>query len=297
AAALFIERATAVRPDFAVTAETAPAVAAICRRLDGLPLALELAAARVKVLPPPALLARLGNRLALLTGGRRDAPARQQTLRATLDWSHEQLDGAERALFRRLAVFAAGCPLDAAEAVCVAGGQRPQVLEDLGALVDHSLLYQEERAGDLGEPRFRMLETVREYALERLDASGEAAAVDRAHAAHYLALAEQAAPADLVWAGRPRDPAVGRFEGEAGNLQAALRWLERRGPVEDGLRLATVLSGWWEVRGDLGEGRRWLAVFLAHAAGATPARAQGLDAAGALAAAQGDRDTARALLR
>ena len=197
---LFIQRALAVRPDFRVDNDNAPAVAEICVRLDGLPLAIELAAARIKLFPPQAMLARLGRRLELLRGGARDMPDRHQTLRQAIAWSYDLLEASEQVLFRRLAVFARGCTLEAVEAVCqavhdpVAGpGQSLEVLDGVASLVDKSLLRQQEQAS--GEPRFRMLETIREYGLECLTASGEEPAVRRAHADYYLALAEAAEPA------------------------------------------------------------------------------------------------------
>ena len=188
---LFIERAQAVKPDFAVTTANAPAVAEICSRLDGLPLAIELAAAHVKVLPPQALLTRLEKRLPLLTGGARTLPARQQTMRGAIAWSHDLLDEDEQVHFRRVAVFAGGCTLEAAEAVVNQEGTR-DVFVGIAALVDKSLLRQEE--GAEGEPRFRMLETVREFGLERLEASGEESATRHRHTRYFLDLAERAGP-------------------------------------------------------------------------------------------------------
>ena len=269
AVALFAQRAAAVRPDFALTGENAPAVAEVCRRLDGLPLAIELAAAQVKVLPPRALLARLSGRLAVLVGGPRDAPARQQTLRATLDWSHALLDGKERVLFRRLAVFAGGWTLDAAEAVCnCPDGSSPGALPGLGQLLDKSLLRQQEPPD--GEPRFAMLETVREYALERLEQSGEAAAIRRRHAGHFLAMAERAAPA---LAGPGQRGWLERLEAEHDNLRAALGWsIAADDESAAALRLAGALGRFWEVRGHLTEGRRWLERALAVGAAAPPRR-------------------------
>jgi len=289
AVALFVERAAAVRPDFALTAASTPAVAAICRRLDGLPLALELAAARVKLLPPQALLARLDRRLAVLTGAPRDAPARQQTLRATLDWSYALLGPSERTLLARLAVFAGGFSLEAAEAVgagaaeaAAEGGAAPplDVLDGLGSLVDHSLLRQE--APPDGAPCFRMLETVREYARERLEQSGEAAAVRRRHAAYFLALAERAAPG---LSGPAQGAWLERLEGEHDDLRAALAWAaadEQSGAA--GLRLAGALGRFWEARGHFSEGLHWLEQALEASAGApSGARAAALYAAGVLA--------------
>jgi predicted ATPase/class 3 adenylate cyclase/DNA-binding XRE family transcriptional regulator len=295
AVALFVQRAVAARPDFRVTGENAPAIAELCARLDGLPLAIELAAARAKVLPPRALLARLGDRrLAVLTGGRRDAPARQRTLRATLAWSHDLLTPAEQTLFAQLAVFAGGCTLEAAEMVCAAGDQPGETLEALGALVDKSLLHQEEQAGNHGEPRFRMLETVREYAAERLEASGAAAPVEERHAAYYGCLAaaavEPVGARHAVW--------LDRLEQEQDNLRRALAWCAAA-PVrsEDGLRLAGALAVFWYERGHLAEGRRWLEALLggAGAPGPTAARAAALYGAGLLAIGQGDTEAAWAL--
>ena len=180
---LFVERTRAVKPAFALTTVTAPAVVAICCRLDGLPLAIELAAARSKVLAPDALLRRLGNRLALLIGGARDLPARQQTIRATITWSYDLLEVAEQQLFARLAVFVGGCTLEAAEAVCGPGRDphhAPPMLDGLQTLLDNHLLHAD--VGADGETRFRMLETIREFALERLEASGESRVLRRQHA-------------------------------------------------------------------------------------------------------------------
>ncbi|HEX9438481.1 MAG TPA: NB-ARC domain-containing protein, partial [Roseiflexaceae bacterium] len=186
---LFIERAQAARADFAVTNENAPAVAEICARLDGLPLAIELAAARIKLFPPQALLGRLGNRLKLLTGGARDLPERQQTIRNTIDWSYQLLNDAEKTLFMRLGVFVGGCTIEAVEAVCNAEGDLPMdIIDGIAALTDKSLLRQEE--GIDGEPRFTMLQTIRAYALDRLEALGSAEALWQQHAEYYLALVE-----------------------------------------------------------------------------------------------------------
>ena len=258
AVALFVARAVAVRPDFVVTNANAPAVAELCHRLDGLPLALELAAARVALLPPAALLARLGRRLPLLRGGPRDAPARHQTLRATLDWSHDLLDAAERVLFRRLAVFAGGCTLEAAEAVCGAGEGPPLgTLEGLASLVEKSLVRQDADPG--GEARFGMLETVREFALECLEQSGEEGAVRGRHTAFYCALAEAAEPHLLepdqeVW--------LDRLGAEHENVRAVLRWALEGGDALAALRLAGALRLFWHWGGHHSEARRWLAELL-----------------------------------
>ena len=293
AVTLFVQRARAARPDFQVTAENAPAIAELCARLDGLPLAIELAAARVKLLSPQALLARLGRRLSLLTGGARDLPARQQTLRGTLDWSYDLLDPAERALFARLAVFVGGCSLEAAETVCGADGDLSlDVLDDLALLVDKSLLRQVE--GPDGEPRFEMLETIREYAAERLETSGDAEEVRRRHAGRFLALAEQAAP-ELIG---PRQGAwLEWLEREHDNLRAALGWALERDEVTVGLRLAAALGHFWEVRGHFGEGQGWLDRALSRWPDApAPERAGALSAAGNLAYIRSEYDRAAVLL-
>jgi predicted ATPase len=192
AVALFVERAQAAQPDFSLTPENAPAVAAICRQLDGLPLALELAAARVAVLPPTAILERLQQRLPVLTGGLRDAPERHQALRDTIAWSYDLLDSSEQRLFRTLSVFAAGWTLAAAEEVCAEPGEDESILDQLSTLVEHSLL--QPTADASGDPRFGMLETIRMHALERLEAAGEANAARRRHAQSFLRLAEEIEP-------------------------------------------------------------------------------------------------------
>jgi predicted ATPase/class 3 adenylate cyclase len=284
---LFIQRALAVRPDFRVDNANAPAVAEICVRLDGLPLAIELAAARIKLFPPQAILPRLGRRLELLRGGARDMPERHQTLRHAIAWSYDLLEGGEQVLFRRLAVFARGCTLEAVEAVCqavhdsaVGPEQSLEVLDGVASLVDKSLLRQQEQAS--GEPRFRMLETIREYGLECLTASGEEPAVRRTHADYYLALAEAAEPA---LAGPAQTTWLERLEAEHDNLRAALRWAEEGGEAEIGLRLAGALCQFWLMRGHLREGQERLARLL-RLAGASPytaTRAKALTRAGHLA--------------
>ena len=282
---LFVERAQAVKEGFALTDDNARAVAEVCRRLDGLPLAIELAAARVKVLPPPALLARLERRLPLLTGGGRDLPARQRTMRDAVAWSHDLLTEDEQRLFRRLAVFVGGCTLEAAEAVCAAEGDSAVgVLEGIASLVDKSLLRQDAGAG--GEPRYRMLETVREFALGRLAASGEAEDARRRHTAWYLALVERAGGG----AAGPQDaPLFERLAAEQGNLDAVLAWTLERGEIATGLRLIDPLVYYFAVRGPLGEGRRWMDRLLAAGADLPPpVRARALCAAGELAVYAGD---------
>jgi predicted ATPase/class 3 adenylate cyclase len=298
AVALFIQRALDARPDFQVTNANAPAVAEICARLDGLPLAIELAAARVKLLPPQQLLQRLERRLPLLTGGAQDLEARQQTMRATLAWSEDLLQPAERTLFCRLAVFVGGCTLEAAEAICAAPeGVEPlaiDVLEGLGRLVDQSLVQQRDESG---EARFSLLQVVREYALEHLETSGESDALHRAHLSYFLALAEEAEPhapfaEGVLW----KD----RLEREHDNLRAALDGARARGAAELGLRLGNALWQFWFERGHLREGRAWLEALLAsESAGNTIApavRARGLVLAGLLAHWQQDLQGAERLL-
>jgi predicted ATPase/DNA-binding CsgD family transcriptional regulator len=280
AVTLFIQRARAARPDFQVTSANAPAIAELCARLDGLPLAIELAAARIKLLSPQALLARLGRRLDLLTGGARDLPVRQQTLRATIDWSYDLLEPDERVLFARLGAFVRGCTLEAVEAVCLPGEDRPlEVLDGLALLVDRSLLRQVE--GVQGEPRFGMLEIIREYAAERLEASGEAETLRRRHAEYFLSLAEQAAPELL---GPQQSNWLERLEREHDNLRAALGWALERGAEALGLPLVAALGRFWAVRGHLSEGQEWLERALSRwTGGRAPARAGALSAAGHLA--------------
>jgi non-specific serine/threonine protein kinase len=287
-----------VAPGFALTAANAAAVAAICVRLDGLPLALELAAAWLRLLPPAALLARLERALPVLVGGPRDLPARHRTLRATIDWSWDLLEEPERRLMRRLAVFAGGCTLDAAEAVAGDGaedraGAAPAVLTRLAALVDASLLRALPAADSAGaaEPRLAMLETIREYAGEQLAASGEADDVRRRHAEYFLALAEAG---DAAIAGPAGGAWLARLAAEHDNLRAALGWLSGRAEIEAGLRLAAALWRFWQVHGHLTEGRGWLERLLA--AGderPTAARARALVGAGALAWRQQDAEAAR----
>jgi predicted ATPase/DNA-binding XRE family transcriptional regulator len=293
AVALFVARARAVNPGFALTAETAPAVVEICRRLDGLPLAIELAAARCKVLSPQAMLRRLEHRLRLLTDGARDAPERQRTLRAAIAWSAELLSPEERVLFRRLGVFVGGCTLGAAERVCAVDGDFDgDIFDGVAALVDHSLIQQ--RDGADGDPRFVMLETLREYALEQLEDVGEAPLLRQRHAADVLALAAEAEPF-LFTAERGRW--LRRLSEEQDNIRAALGWALQSGDPTPGLTVVGALWMWF-LRRLLVEGRRWAEELLAHP-GAGPrsaARASALFAAGHFAWLQGDVRVMRARL-
>jgi predicted ATPase/serine/threonine protein kinase len=294
AVALFIQRARAVKPDFEVNKDNAVAVATICARLDGLPLAIELAAARIKLLSPSAMQARLESRLQLLTGGARDLPVRQQTLRGAIDWSYGLLTPAEQTLFCRLSVFVSGCTLEAVEAVCnTKRDLELDVLDGMASLVDKSLLQQVERVE--GESRFVMLDTIREYGLERLAASGEEAATKRAHAAYYLVLAEEGATASAT---AMQTEWLDLFETEHDNFRAALDWLTQTGNAEWGLRLGTALFRFWESREYLAEGRDRLAKLLKleGAAARTNARARSLFAAGVLAGEQGDYASACTLV-
>jgi len=275
--ALFAERAAAVKPDFAITSANAAAVAEICARLDGLPLAIELAAARVKLLPPQALLARLGHSLDTLQAGSRDLPARQQTLRGAIAWSHDLLDPPARRLFAAFSVFVGGADLETAEAVC--GVEGSDVLEGLAGLVDQSLVRQEEATG---EPRFSMLLTIREFALEQLAASPVSGAIGERHAAVYLGLAEAAAPG---LTGLDQKRLLDRLDRENGNLRAALTWSIDHDEAETALRLGSALWRFWQMRGRLQEGAEWLERILAvPGAVAHPVeRAKTLEAAGGVA--------------
>lgn len=290
AVALFSARAREVKADFAVDAANGAVVAEICARLDGLPLALELTAARVKMFPPPALLPRLGRRLELLVGGARDLPERQRTLRATIDWSYNLLQAGEQALFARLSVFMGGGTLEAIAAICNPRGT-PDVLAGVEALVSHNLL---QLADMVDEGRFGMLETIREYAVEHLEARGEGEIMRQAHARYYLGLAEEArphlhGPQQAVW--------LARLEWELDNLRAALGWLLDRGEVEEELHLAGTLSGFWHVRSHFTEGRRWLEAGLAQKESVSVGvRMTALRAAGILAMVQGDQAQTMALM-
>jgi predicted ATPase/transcriptional regulator with XRE-family HTH domain len=291
AVCLFVNRAQAASPAFSLTEQNASVVAAICGRLDGLPLALELAAPRIKLLPSDALLGRLHHALPLLTGGSRDLPERQQTMRTTLDWSYRLLSPEEQTLLARLSMFVGGCTLEAAEEVCNPDAKL-DVLENLSGLLDQSLLRQEGK----DEPRFGMVETIREYALERLQASGEADAVSRQHVQYYLRVAEAAEPA---LGGAQEDVWLGRLEREHDNLRAALRWACEQGEAAQALRLAGALWRFWQAHGHWTEGRSWLERVLGlEDNGSVPrdVRAKALLGAGWLAHSRCDFARAEALL-
>jgi predicted ATPase/DNA-binding winged helix-turn-helix (wHTH) protein len=295
AVALFVQRAVAAKADFELNRENASDVAEICARLDGLPLAIELAAARVKVLSPASMRNRLTSRLQLLTGGASDMPHRHQTLRAAMDWSYDLLSPAEQKLFRRLSVFVGGCTLEGAEAVCDTKGDLDlDLLDGMASMVDKSLAQPDEQLK--GESRFVMLETIREYALEKLETSGEKALTKRAHAAYCLVLAEEEASEQ---SGAEGVEWLARFAVEHDNFRASLEWLTETGDAEWGLRLGTALFRFWEMREYLAEGRARLDKLLkiAGAAAPTKARARALFAAGVLAIAQGDYAAADTLIR
>jgi predicted ATPase/DNA-binding SARP family transcriptional activator len=283
--ALFETRAQAVRPDFAVTSANAGAVADVCRALDGLPLAIELAASHVDALPPAAMRRRLDHRLQLLVGGARDAPERQRTLRATIDWSYGLLEQAEQRLFVRLAVFAGGSTIEAAQSVC---GDDLEVVDGLASLTDKGLTRLE--GGD-EEPRFTMLETIREYAAERLELSDEASTLRRRHAEHFLGLAERAEP-ELIGAGSHAEW-LDRLERDHDNFRAAADWLEASGDSGGALRLTAALWRFWDLKGHLIEGRRRLETGVRADKRPTAARAKALSGAADMALTCGDVATGR----
>jgi predicted ATPase len=252
AVTLFVRRAQAVNPAFTLHSENASAVAQICRRLDGLPLAIELAASRSKLLPPTALLARLDSRLNLLTGGIRDLPSRHQNLRATIDWSYNLLDDAEKVLFARLAVFRGGRSLEAVETICNPGLPMDS-LDGVESLLNKSLLRQTQDSQ--GEPRFVMLETIHEYAWEKLEASGEEDVLRQRHADYFAELAERANP-QLRLAGH--DVWRQRLETEQDNLRAALEWTLAGGSVQAGMRMVAALCYFWSMTTRFIEGESWV---------------------------------------
>jgi len=305
ATALFIVRAWLIQPDFAVTNASAPAVAQICQRLDGMPLAIEMAAARVRLLPPEQIMARLEDRFRLLTGGSRRALRRQQTLQATIDWSYALLNEREKAVLRRLSVFAGGWSLESAEAVCAGEGgasgeavKPSDILDALASLVDKSLVLSDPQGADA---RYRMLETICQYAADRLEASGEAEAVRARHRDWYMTLAEEGerqlhGPQQLIW--------LSRLDMEHDNLRAALAFSQNQAAgVTAGLRLSGALRRFWLTRGHWSEGQRWLDRALGRArpsqrepgrgrAASALARAKALLGAGLLAHYQGEQQTA-----
>jgi predicted ATPase/transcriptional regulator with XRE-family HTH domain len=262
AVTLFLQRAMQLKPELALDEEKIAVIADICRRLDGLPLAIELAAARVSHLPVTVLRDRLQHRMQFLTGGARDLPARQQRMRDTIAWSYDLLQRPEQALLRRLSVFAGRWSLEAAEGVCIAEEGEPvcDILDGLRTLVDNSLIMPMDDAQE--EPRYRMLDTIREYAAEQLEAAGELDELQRRHSAHYVQLAERA---ELALQDRDQRVWYPRLEWEHDNLRAALDWLLRAGEAELSLRLAAAVWRFWQRRGDIREGRRWLEAGLTAA--------------------------------
>jgi len=290
---LFVQRAASVWPDFAITSENALAVQEICLRLDGLPLAIELAAARTKVLPPSAILDRLQSRLQLLTGGALDLPERQQALRKTIDWSHGLLSEAEAKLFRRLSVFVGGCTMEGTEAVCNTSRDIGlDLFEGVSSLVDKNLVQRVDRAE--AEPRFVMLETIREYALERLVDGGEHSATRRAHAAYCLVLAEEGNP-ELSPADRARW--LAQCDVEIDNFRLALDWLFETLDLDWAFRLCVALFRFWDMREHLAEGRARLeAVLRLSGSDHLKERARVALFLGALATTQGDYPAAESSL-
>lgn len=299
---LFVERAQNAKPSFALTDENAKSVAEICSRLDGLPLAIELAAARIKILSPPQILTKLENRLQLLTGGARDLPARQQTMRGAVAWSYDLLSEKEKKLFERFSVFVGGFTFEAAEAVGSGEsfGDKKQtsdvpllmltdVLDGVTSLVDKSLLLSKEQED--GEMRFRMLQVVREFAAETLEKSGEAEATHRSHAVYFLALGEEAekylkSERSVKW--------LNRLEEEHDNIRAALRWLLEN-DIKSAARLAASVRLFWLLHSHLEEGREWIEAVLARVRGdaTVSARFSLLNILGTLARFQGDYEAAR----
>jgi predicted ATPase/class 3 adenylate cyclase len=282
--ALFIDRAVGVKPDFKVTNQNAPAIAEICARLDGLPLAIELAAARVRVLTPEALLARLGDRLKLLVGGATDIPQRQQTLRGAIEWSYELLNEEEQRLFRRFSVFVDGCRLEEAELVCGSADLGIEVFDGISSLIDKSLVKTDE--SEPTELRFLMLETIRDYAQQKLEETDERQEIHSKHAQAYTQLGEAAAPQVF---GPHRRSWLDRLERDHDNLRAAHDWAVSNQDAELAMRLVVALWRFWHMRGFLQEGRRRAEDSLALPADQpTPLRARALQAAGGVAHWQHD---------
>jgi predicted ATPase/DNA-binding CsgD family transcriptional regulator len=290
---LFAERAAAVAPGFAVNEGNAAAVAQIVRRLDGLPLAIELAAARVKLLPPEAICGRLEHSLGLLTGGSRDLPRRQRTLRATIEWSYDLLGAEARGLLAACSVFRGGVPLDVIESVCAEAHAEIAVLDGLQELVDHSLLRQLPAPGP---PRYLMLETIREFAAERLAGTPAAARLRGAHAEAFLVLAETAGhPLTPGLAGQGEREWLQRLDVEHDNIRAAIDWYREKDPAA-ALRLAAVMSWFWALHGHYSEGRQRLRQLLGSASGQNAVRVRALNGAAWLALSQGDYLAADRLL-
>jgi predicted ATPase/DNA-binding CsgD family transcriptional regulator len=287
---LFLDRAQAVQPDFVLDRESAPAVAEMCVRLDGLPLAIELAAARVRLLPPASLLPRLADNLGLLAGGPRDLPARQQTLRAAIAWSYDMLHAAEQVLFRRLGIFRRGAPLDAIEAIAAVEPAIDDPFDVLTNLVDQSLLRQEEYA--TGTPRFVMLETIRTYAAEQLAGTPEERSIYDAHAHWVSALAHDA---DAHLGGSEQGAWLTRLDAEAENIRTALHWLIGSGQHEAAQALGGDLLRWWDARGRFSEAREWLGRALAGGPAPGPTGARALSAAAVFARRQADYPEAERL--
>jgi non-specific serine/threonine protein kinase len=288
---LFIERARSVQPSFTLTPENAPAVVQVCRRLDGIPLATELAAARIRVLSVEQIVARLDDAYRLLTGGSRSALARQQTLRAAMDWSYHLLSAQEQAFFRRLSVFAGSFSLEAAEAICAGEpGEECDVLDVLSSLIDKSLVLMEQRSG---EARYRLLETIRQYGQDKLRQAGEVAAMRRRHCDWYIRFAERAGPETV---GLQQAEWLHRLELEHDNIRTALVWSLEQGEAEPGARIGTAIWHFWLYRGYLTEGRNMLERILKHFSEQTSVRAKVLHAAGLLAFYQGDHARANILL-
>ncbi len=285
---LFVERAQAVDSRFALDPATAPHIVEICRKLDGLPLAIELAAPKIKMLPLDELLTHLDHRLPMLVSGERDLPTRHRTIKDTIDWSHNLLSVDERALFRRLAVFSGGASVDAIASICL-NGLATDALQLLNMLIEDSLIRQTRHSAPA---RYDMLETVREYAMELLTDNAETATYRRRHAEYFMALVERAEPqlrqADQIeW--------LERLELEHDNLRAALGWASQTRNWEIGLRIASALARFWDLRGYLSEGRYWLDCLL-NGDGSAITRARALNAAGSLARSQGDVEVARRYL-
>jgi predicted ATPase/DNA-binding CsgD family transcriptional regulator len=291
---LFVARAQEAQEDFRLTDDNARIVAAICDRVDRLPLAIELAAARIKLLPPPVLLARLERRLPLLTGGGRDLPARQQTMRDTIAWSYDGLPSAEQALARRLAIFAGGFTLEAAESVVTSlTGQERDILDGLLVLMDASLVQR--RESDNAEARFGMLETIREFLHEQLVARGELAMVQAAHATSFLRYAEAIEPREKrdTLAGE-NVPGTQRLHTDHDNLRAALSWFAEQDQPACGVRLAGALGRMWYGHGHITEGCHWLDHFLRRSLTPTPARLKALLRLAALSGVAGNDQASRA---